>query len=150
MMKALGYKVIHYGGYKSTAECDEYVPIVTEYEQNWVRDGRHYIYPCWKPSHPVWVMFNDRVAREVKRRGAPGDLVCVLGGNIFLRLEAALPGFKGSFPRKLKAMLDEAAGTRCRNDHPSGLEQTVEFLKPFEMGFFREMRKNRIQVNQIK
>ncbi len=94
MMKGLGHTVIHYGGIRSTAECDEYVPIVTEYEQLWVREEKHYIYPSWNPKHAVWVLFNERVAREIKRRGAPGDIVCVLGGNIFLRLEELLPDYK--------------------------------------------------------
>lgn len=94
MMKHLGHTVIHYGGIKSTAECDEYVPLVSEYEQLWVREEKHYIYPSWNPKHPVWVLFNERLAREIRRRGAAGDIVCVLGGSIFLDLEAALPEFK--------------------------------------------------------
>lgn len=90
----LGHTVFHYGGRKSTAECDEYIPIVSEYEQTWVLELKHYIYPSWDPKHPVWAAFNKRVATEIKRRGKPGDIVCVLGGNVFRDLDKRLSDYK--------------------------------------------------------
>lgn len=94
MLKYLGHTVIHYGGVKSTAECDEYVPLVSEYEQEWVRELKHYIYPSWNPKHPVWMLFNERVAREIKRRGQKGDIVCMLGGTVFGKLLEELPDYR--------------------------------------------------------
>lgn len=94
MMKDMGNTVYLYGGIKNTAPCDEFIPMVNEYEQSWVREFKHYIYPSWNPKHNVWVLFNERAARNIKQRGQPGDIVCVLGGTIFKYLSELLPDYK--------------------------------------------------------
>jgi glycosyltransferase involved in cell wall biosynthesis len=94
MMTERGYEVYLYGGMKNTAPCKEFVPMVSEYEQSWVLEFKHYIYPSWNPKHAVWVLFNERAAREIRKRGEPGDWVCVLGGSIFEKMAGLLPDFR--------------------------------------------------------
>lgn len=94
MLKHLGHTVYLYGGKASTALCDEFIPIVSAYEQKWVCGGNHYTSPVWSPKHPVWVLFNQRTAREIKRRGQAGDPVCTLGGNVYRPLAEQLDGYK--------------------------------------------------------
>lgn len=94
MMKRAGHKVTLYGGIRTDAECDEFVPLVNESEQIAVREWKHYIQPSWNPKHWVWVAFNERAAREIKARAADGDPVFVLGGTVFKLLEELCPNQK--------------------------------------------------------
>lgn len=93
-MKLAGHRVTLYGGIRTDAECDEFVPLVNGHEQVTVREWKHYIQPSWNPKHWVWVAFNERAAREIKARASDGDPVFVLGGTVFKLLESLLPNQK--------------------------------------------------------
>jgi glycosyltransferase involved in cell wall biosynthesis len=114
MMKLAGHRVTLYGGIKTDAECDEFVPLVNEQEQVTVREWKHYIQPSWNPRHWVWVAFNERAARAIKERAKPNDPVFVLGGTIFKLLESLLPDQKviengiGYFGYALKHLIWES------------------------------------------
>lgn len=94
MMKLAGHRVTLYGGIRTDAECDEFVPLVNGHEQVTVREWKHYIQPSWNPKHWVWVAFNERAAREIRARAGDGDPVFVLGGTVFKLLESLLPNQK--------------------------------------------------------
>lgn len=91
MMKGAGHTVYLYGGAENEAPCDEFIPCVTEAERVEVLEWKHYIYPSWNPAHRVRVLFNDRLVAEIGKRHQPGDIVCILGGNLHQPLIDAFP-----------------------------------------------------------
>jgi glycosyltransferase involved in cell wall biosynthesis len=91
MMHSRGHTVYLYGGAENEAPCTEFIPLVTETERVEVLEWKHYIYPSWAPGHPVRQRYNERLVEAIGQRHQPGDIVCILGGNIHQPLIDAFP-----------------------------------------------------------
>lgn len=100
MMKKQGYKTILYASEENEADCDELVTCITKAQQgfffeeyDWWKKKQIYSIP-YDPGLPYWSLFNKNVIKEMKKRIAPGDLICVLAGHTQREIGEAFPSNK--------------------------------------------------------
>src|SRR5262249_13665135 len=97
MMKAQGHRVTVYAGEANEAPCDEHVTVVSREEQlKWFgpADPNKLIPHIWEATEPWWEIMNGRAALAISRRGKPGDILCLIGGQSQRKLSEALPKMK--------------------------------------------------------
>lgn len=93
MMRSRGHNVTLYAGEESEVAGAELVTCISETERTAALAGlAHYTQASFDPRLPHWAAFNARAAAEIKRRAAPHDIVCVIGGSAHKPVADALPG----------------------------------------------------------
>ena len=80
MLKSLGHTVIHYGAEGSTAECDEFVQMISDEERTMMLNGIPYQNAAFGHGRPLWALANPRTQREIGKRKQRGDMICLIGG----------------------------------------------------------------------
>lgn len=146
MMKSLGYEVhLYAGGKRTDAVCDSFVGLTDKKDMEELIGYSNYVHPKWDPKHRVWRKYNHDLVQAIKKRGEPGDIVCVLGGNIYRELQDGLPEMKtveygiGYYGFALKWKIWESSAwkalMRC-SGHPE--EKTIRDDDPIIHSFFDE------------
>lgn len=107
MMKSLGHTVYIYASEQCDAPCDELVTCISQADQEKAA-GDLYIAASFNSSDPHWRAFNAAAIDGIKRRAAPDDFICVIGGTAHQPIAGALPhmmtvefgiGYAGTFAK---------------------------------------------------
>jgi len=95
MMTDLGYEVILYAGEENEAACTEHVVCVTQDQQRrWYGDFDPNTLPTiatFNPDHVPWLVMNERVIEEMRKRIEPEDIICLTMGRCQMQIAAAFP-----------------------------------------------------------
>ena len=108
MMVNAGHTVYLYSGEHNTTPCTEHIACITEEERAAAVGEAHYTMSSFDYTLPHWRRFNQTAAREIRRRAATRDFVCVIGGYSHKPIADELPdlmtvefgiGYPGTFAK---------------------------------------------------
>lgn len=91
MMSSLGHEVVLYAGEQVEAPVTELVTCIYEDQREAACNGRHYTQASFDTSLPHWQIFNSNVIREMTKRLAPTDFICLIGGYAHKAVADAFP-----------------------------------------------------------